>query len=73
MSWREETVEERLTHALVHGINEYIEADTEEARQQAAEAARRDRRPADGRHERRRRPVRRRQDVPAAGGEVARA
>ena len=27
------------------------------------------RRPADGRHERRRRPVRRRQDVPAAGGE----
>ena len=29
-----------------------------------------DRRPADGRHERGRRPVRRRQDVPAAGGEV---
>ncbi len=28
-----------------------------------------DRGPADGRHERRRRPVRRRQDVPAAGGE----
>ena len=28
-----------------------------------------DRRPADGRHERRRRPLRRRQDVPAAGGE----
>ena len=32
-------------------------------------AARGDRRPADGRHEDRRRPVRRRQDVPAAGGE----
>ena len=32
--------------------------------------AARDRRPADGRHERRRRPVRLRQDVPAAGGEV---
>ena len=32
--------------------------------------ARRDRRSADGRHEHRRRPVRRRQDVPAAGGEV---
>ena len=32
-------------------------------------AARGDRRPADGRHERRRRPVRRRQDVPAAGGQ----
>jgi hypothetical protein len=29
-----------------------------------------DRRPADGRHERRRRPVRLRQDVPAAGGEI---
>ena len=29
-----------------------------------------DRRAADGRHERRRRPVRRRQDVPAAGGQV---
>ncbi|MCY1176609.1 hypothetical protein D9M73_168880 [compost metagenome] len=29
-----------------------------------------DRRPVDGRHEHRRRPVRRRQDVPAAGGEV---
>ena len=34
------------------------------------QAAGRDRRPADGRHERGRRPVRRRQDVPAAGGEV---
>ena len=32
MSWREKTVEDRLTHALVHGINEFIEADTEEAR-----------------------------------------
>jgi 5-methyltetrahydrofolate--homocysteine methyltransferase len=30
----------------------------------------RDRRPADGRHERRRRPVRPGQDVPAAGGEI---
>ena len=37
---------------------------------QRAAAARRDRRPADGRHERGRRPVRLRQDVPAAGGEV---
>ena len=33
-------------------------------------SARRHRRPADGRHEHRRRPVRLRQDVPAAGGEV---
>jgi 5-methyltetrahydrofolate--homocysteine methyltransferase len=29
--WRLGTVEERLTHALVKGIDEYIEADTEEA------------------------------------------
>jgi 5-methyltetrahydrofolate--homocysteine methyltransferase len=36
LSWREGTVEERLSHALVHGIVDYIEADTEEARQQLA-------------------------------------
>ncbi len=60
----------RLEHALVKGIDEFIIEDTEEARLQADRAARRHRRPADGRHERRRRPVRRRQDVPAAGGEV---
>ncbi len=33
-SWRQGTVQERLRHALVNGITEYIEADTEEARQQ---------------------------------------
>jgi 5-methyltetrahydrofolate--homocysteine methyltransferase len=33
--WREGSVEERLKHALVNGITEYIDADTEEARQQA--------------------------------------
>ena len=32
-AWRSGTVEERLKHALVNGITEYIEADTEEARQ----------------------------------------
>ncbi|MCH2103772.1 MAG: methionine synthase [Planctomycetes bacterium] len=32
LSWREGTVEERLSHALVHGITDYIEDDTEEAR-----------------------------------------
>lgn len=31
--WRKGTVEERLSHALVKGIIEYIDADTEEARQ----------------------------------------
>ncbi|HET7588423.1 MAG TPA: methionine synthase, partial [Gammaproteobacteria bacterium] len=35
LSWRETSVGERLTHALVHGITEYVEADTEEARQEA--------------------------------------
>jgi 5-methyltetrahydrofolate--homocysteine methyltransferase len=34
LSWREAPVEERLSHALVHGIVDFIEADTEEARQQ---------------------------------------
>ncbi|MEX2274514.1 MAG: methionine synthase [Actinomycetota bacterium] len=32
-SWREGTVEERLSHALVHGIIDHIDEDTEEARQ----------------------------------------
>ncbi|MGP9804235.1 methionine synthase [Paracoccus sp. NSM] len=35
LSWREWPIEKRLEHALVNGITEYIEADTEEARQQA--------------------------------------
>src|SRR5581483_6747529 len=34
LSWREAPVADRLSHALVHGIVDYIEADTEEARQQ---------------------------------------
>lgn len=32
-SWRKESVESRLTHSLVNGITDYIDADTEEARQ----------------------------------------
>jgi len=35
LSWREKSVEERLTHSLVHGISDWIEEDTEEARQKA--------------------------------------
>jgi 5-methyltetrahydrofolate--homocysteine methyltransferase len=35
LSWREKPVEERLVHALVHGIGNYIEDDTEEAREKA--------------------------------------
>jgi 5-methyltetrahydrofolate--homocysteine methyltransferase len=36
LSWREAQVEERLSHALVHGIVDFIEEDTEEARQKHA-------------------------------------
>jgi 5-methyltetrahydrofolate--homocysteine methyltransferase len=32
LKWREGTVSQRIAHALVHGITEFIEADTEEAR-----------------------------------------
>ncbi|WP_018259857.1 methionine synthase [Methylobacterium sp. WSM2598] len=35
LAWREAPVEKRLEHALVNGITEYIEADTEEARRTA--------------------------------------
>jgi len=31
--WRQGTVEERITHALVRGVDAYVESDTEEARQ----------------------------------------
>jgi 5-methyltetrahydrofolate--homocysteine methyltransferase len=34
LAWRQAPVEARLSHALVHGIVDYIEDDTEEARQQ---------------------------------------
>jgi 5-methyltetrahydrofolate--homocysteine methyltransferase len=33
LSWRDATVEERLSYALVHGIVDFVEADAEEARQ----------------------------------------
>ncbi len=36
LSWRDTGVDERLAHALVHGIVDFIEADVEEARQQSA-------------------------------------
>lgn len=35
LTWREAPVEARLTHALVHGITDFIESDTEEARAKA--------------------------------------
>jgi 5-methyltetrahydrofolate--homocysteine methyltransferase len=36
LSWREAPVGERLAHALVHGVVDFIEEDTEEARRGAA-------------------------------------
>jgi 5-methyltetrahydrofolate--homocysteine methyltransferase len=35
LAWREWPVEKRLSHALVHGITDFIETDTEEARAKA--------------------------------------
>ena len=35
LSWREWPVEKRLSHALVHGITDFIETDVEEARRNA--------------------------------------
>ena len=36
LSWREAGVDDRLSHALVHGVVDFIEGDVEEARQQHA-------------------------------------
>ena len=36
LAWREKPVTDRLVHALVHGIADFITADTEEARKSAA-------------------------------------
>ncbi len=38
IAWRNLPVKERLRHALVHGIDEYIESDTEEARKEYTRA-----------------------------------
>ncbi|GAB2575918.1 methionine synthase [Dyella jejuensis] len=35
LAWREKPVRERLAHALVHGIDQFVDQDTEEARQQS--------------------------------------
>ena len=39
LAWRDATVEARLSHALVHGVVDFIEADVEEARQKYRRAA----------------------------------
>ncbi len=38
LSWRNAPVDERLKHALIHGVTEFIEADVEEARRGANRA-----------------------------------
>jgi 5-methyltetrahydrofolate--homocysteine methyltransferase len=38
LAWREQSVEKRLEHALVKGITDFIEADTEEAYQKSGSA-----------------------------------
>src|SRR5450631_873886 len=35
LAWRERPVEKRLSHALVHGITDFIETDVEEARKES--------------------------------------
>ena len=63
-------VNERLKYALVHGIADFVERRHRRSAPGRRAPARRDRRPADGRHECGRRSVRRGQDVPAAGGQI---
>jgi 5-methyltetrahydrofolate--homocysteine methyltransferase len=35
LAWRDQPVEKRLAHSLVHGLTDFVEADVEEARQRA--------------------------------------
>ena len=67
LSWREAPVAERLKHALITGTVDYIDLDTEEARQTYERPLAIIEGPLDGRHERRRRSLRRGQDVPSSG------
>ena len=57
-SWRDGTVEERLSHALVKGIDGFYRSRCRGSPAKIRQAAARHRRTADGRHERGRRPVR---------------
>ena len=68
-AWRKGTIEERMAHALVRGIDAFVDAGHRGGPAEVRPAARRDRGPAHGGHERGRRPLRLRQDVPAPGGQ----
>ena len=70
LSWRE-TVQQRLAHALVKGITDWIVEDTEEARLLYDRPIEGDRKTADGQHEHhRRRFVWLRQNVFAASSQI---
>ncbi len=68
--WRNGTVEERLSHALVKGIDTYIEIDAEEARVKLGRPLLVIEGPLMDGNERGGRSVRSRQDVSASGGQV---
>ena len=68
--WRSGMVEERLAHALLKGVTDYIEVDTEEGTAEVRQTASCHRRPPDGWNEHRRRPLRCRQNVPATGRQI---
>ena len=70
LAWRSLPVNERLSPRAGAGHHRIHRRGHRSRAARGRAPAARDRRPADGRHERGRRPVRRRQDVPAAGGEV---
>jgi 5-methyltetrahydrofolate--homocysteine methyltransferase len=70
LAWRNGSVEERLSHSLVKGIDAFVEQDTEEARGNAAKYPRPlniIEGPSHGWHARCRGPLWRRQDVPSPG------
>ncbi len=64
--WRKLPLQERITHALVKGIDTHIAEDAEEARQSLGRPLNVIEGPFDGRNESRRRTVRHRPHVPAS-------
>ena len=68
-AWRAGTLAERIGHAMLKGVADYIEQDALEGYEALGNADGRDRHPADARHGAGRHALRRGQDVPAAGRE----
>ena len=74
LTWREQSGGKRLEHALVKGITDFVVADTEGSERQTGSAGPRlwpSSKARSWRHEPRRRPLWRREDVPAPGGEIS--